>query len=334
MSRKSDPKTIALFYDGYETQANDAPFGRTRSHIRGTLRQAYRRAKNLQPYTGFYTAFLNLKRSLEASGVTIRLNDFAYARANPTMPVGLTGFRSVYEKVRLPNPTMFGPGEVPDPEDAMRVVKNCNLKIVTQPSEWYCQIWRPVLGNRVKPMFVGLDTDNWPDLSGQDKDIDVLIYDKIRWHYDERKDDLLDPLIAHLEARGLSYHILRYGFHHLGEFRSALARARSMAFLCEHETQGLAYQEAMCSGVPIFAWDEGHLVGPHDLSIAPPGLQVSSVPYFDERCGVRFKQPELVEAFDRFWEHHAGYAPRDYVCENLSLAAGAKRYLELFQTLG
>ncbi|MBU2888771.1 glycosyltransferase [Celeribacter halophilus] len=327
-------RTIALFYDGYETQANDGPLGRTKSFLRKSMRQTYRRARNLQPYTGFYTAFLNLRRSLESSGIKVRVNDFSYARANPNMPIGITGFRSVYDKVRLPNPAMFGPGEVPVPSDTPRVVRDCNLQIVTQPSEWYCKLWRPVLGDMVKPMFVGIDTEKWPDLSWQAKDIDVLIYDKIRWHYDERKADLLDPLLAHLESRGMSYLVLRYGSHHLRQFRAALARARSMAFLCEHETQGLAYQEAMCSGVPIFAWDERQLVCPHEIKIAPAGIEVSSVPYFDDRCGVRFKKRDMIAAFDQFWEVHSHYTPRDYVCENLSLKAGAQRYLELFDTLG
>ena len=28
----------------------------------------------------------------------------------------------------------------------------------------------------------GIDIDEWPDLSRQPKDIDILIYDKVRWH--------------------------------------------------------------------------------------------------------------------------------------------------------
>ncbi|AJE47788.1 glycosyltransferase [Celeribacter indicus] len=332
---RSAPRTVALFYDGYEAQANDGRFGRLRSDLRGVLRQTSRRIRNLQPYTGFYTAFLNLRRSLEVAGIEVRVNDFAYARANPSMPVGITGFHTVFDKVRLPNPAMFGPGEVPDPLDTPPVVEACHLKIVTQPCEWYCDIWRPVLGDIVKPMFVAIDTEKWADQSHHPKDIDVIVYDKIRWYREAREADLLTPLLAHLEARGLSYVVLRYGFHHLAQFRDALRRARALAFLCEHETQGLAYQEAMASGVPVFAWDDGQLVSPHDREVAPEGLVVSSVPYFDARCGLRFRKPEMTEAFDRFWEQvgRGTYRPRDYVCDCLSLEKGAGRYLELFGTL-
>ena len=328
------PDTIALFYDGYEKRAAEQPLDRLRNEARGMMRQAYRRFKNLQPYTGFYTAFLNLKRSLEADGINVRVNDFAYARANPTMPIGLTGFDTVYDKGRLPNPAMFGPGQVPDPEDVLKVVEACNLEIVTQPCEWYCQLWRPVLGDRVKPMFVGIDTEAWPDQSGLEKSVDVILYDKIRWFRKDRVPELLEPLKAHLDARGLSYVVLRYGEHHLSQFRQACAQARCMVFICEHETQGLAYQEAMSAGVPILAWDEGQLAAPRDREQAPDGLVVSSVPYFDERCGMRAKAADLLASFDPFYDALPTYRPRDYVLENLSLAAGARRYLELFQTLG
>ena len=30
-----------------------------------------------------------------------------------------------------------------------------------------------------------------------------------------------------------------------------------MIFLCEHETQGIAYQQALSRNVPILAWDRG-----------------------------------------------------------------------------
>jgi glycosyltransferase involved in cell wall biosynthesis len=33
-----------------------------------------------------------------------------------------------------------------------------------------------------------------------------------------------------------------------------------MVFLCEHETQGFAYQQALSCGVPIIAWDRGGLL--------------------------------------------------------------------------
>ncbi len=327
------PREINLFYDGFEKQARDIPFGRLRSDIREELRTRYRMMRGVQPYTGFYTAFRNLKRSLESRGINVRVNDFGHVRKNPKMPVGLSGFASVFDHVLLENPAIFGPGEVPLPDKVMPVVEQNHLKVVTQPSEWYCALWRDVLGDRIHPMPVAIDTEAWPNLSGHAKTLDVIVYDKIRWNRPEREADLLKPLLAHLKARKLSYEVLRYGHHGLDQFRSSLARGRVMVFICEHETQGLAYQEAMSSGVPILAWDDRQLVSPSDRKLAPEGLAVSSVPYFDERCGRRARLSEMCEAFDLFWEEKDSYAPRDYVVENLNLAAGAARYLELFSMI-
>jgi hypothetical protein len=231
----------------------------------------------------------------------------------------------------LSNPAVFGPGYVPPPDKIEAVMSGSNLNVVTLPSEWPCTIWRPLLGEAVQPLFVSIDVKNWPDMSGHVKTVDVIVYDKIRWAKDARRKDLLEPLLEHLKRKGCTYIVLTYGDHNLGQFRSALANARSMAFLCEHETQGLAYQEAMSSNVPIFAWDEGVLVDPHQKKVMPDGVRVSSVPYFDKRCGVTFQRDNVTNAFDAFWNGMERYSPREYVLEKLNFAAGAARYLSLLE---
>ena len=62
-----------------------------------------------------------------------------------------------------------------------------------------------------------------------------------------------------------------------------------MIFLCSHESQGIACQEAMSAGVPIFAWDPGFCMDPERFLWGDPVIPATSVPYFDERCGLRFR---------------------------------------------
>ena len=140
---------------------------------------------------------------------------------------------------------------------------------------------------------------------------------------------ILHRLQSHLEARNLSHVVLRYGAHHLSDYRAALKGGRALVFLSSHETQGLAYQEAMASGLPVFAWDEGRLADPRELRTAPADLVVSSVPYFDARCGTTFTETGLEDRFDSFWAARDSYAPRDFVAETLSPARAAKVYLDL-----
>ena len=90
--------------------------------------------------------------------------------------------------------------------------------------------------------YAGIDTDEWPDASGYPKDIDFLIYDKIRWNHDKLAIELLQPIRKMLQGRGLLTHTIRYKFRDRRTYRRLLQRSRAMIFLCVHETQGLAYQ--------------------------------------------------------------------------------------------
>jgi len=327
-------RRVDLFYHGFEEKALDRPFGALQSKLYLKARTAYRRMKNQQLYTGFYTAFRNLRHGLERLGVDVHVNDFSYARKNPNQPIGIAGFPQVYDKVRLSNPAVFGPGYVPLPDELDEITANQNIRIFTQPSEWYCQIWREKLGDRIQPMFVPIIMSDWPDLSRASKSHDIVIYDKIRWNRDAMVPRILERMQAHLQMRGLSSIVLRYGSHQISDFKTALHGGRAMIFLCEHETQGLAYQEAMASGIPIFAWNEGNVVDPVEKKLIPNNVFAPSVPYFDERCGATFTEKNIEESFDQFWAALSQFDPRSYVAENLSIERSAGIYLKLLDQTG
>jgi glycosyltransferase involved in cell wall biosynthesis len=104
-----------------------------------------------------------------------------------------------------------------------------------------------------------------------------------------------------------------------------------MVFLCEHETQGLAYQEALACNVPVLAWDQGYWLDPVRERYSREPVRASSVPYFSDACGERFVDADAFpEALDRFLSHLSTYEPRRYVREHLSLAESARRYLEVY----
>lgn len=329
-SRSDAP--ILLFYDGFEEKAIDAPWGRAVSGVRGLARLAYRTARRRQPYTGYYTAFRNLVRSLTAQGLEVRVNDFAAARRMPHRAIGICGYRSVFPKLAsLENPALAFHAEFGGPEQVLDRTAGVNVKLFALGCAWPGELYRDRLGDRMRSLFVAIDTEAWPDLADQPKSLDYLIYDKIRWRRETRVPELLEPLRAELDGMGRSHETLRYGHHHLGAFRQGLARARAMIFICEHETQGLAYQEAMSSNVPILAWDEGELVDPNQKPFLPAGARVSSVPYFDADCGLTFTAAEARDALRRFDAARADFAPRRFVQKTLSLEAGARAFLDLYE---
>jgi len=328
---------VLLFYDGFELSLRPGLTGFAYSHLRGAARYAYRSMRRRQVWTGFYTAFRSLVVSLRRYGCDVKINRLDVAARHPDYPIGLAGYPSVLRAADLPNPRIFGPGDYGYPDAAAAVAQDPRNRILTQPSEWPVELYRGTCGDKMRVMFVGIDTDIWRDLSNQPKDLDFVVYDKIRWTDGGARGDETPEILTQttrlLDRRGLSYLVLRYGAHHVGQFRRALSRARGMIFLCEHETQGLAYQEAMASNVPVLAMDEGILVDPLQNRFAKSGFKVSTVPYFAATCGETFVPEQLEGSLERFMTKRPTYAPRDYVLDHLSMREAARNYLRLYASL-
>ena len=329
--------TVLLFYDGFELSLRPGMTGYVYSRLRGLARYVYRTLRRRQVRTGFYTAFRLLVVSLRRYGCNVKINALGVAARNPDYPIGVAGYPSVLRSADVPNPRIFGPGDYGYPDTAAVVARDPRNRILTQPSAWPVEFYRDACGNKLRAMFVGIDTDLWPDLSDRPKDLDFIVYDKIRWDHGGVRGTETPEIVTQttrlLDRLGLSYVTLRYGAHHLGQFRNALSRARAMIFLCEHETQGIAYQEAMASNVPVLALDEGVLVDPEQRRFARPDLRVSSVPYFDATCGETFVPDQLEDSLRRFMSRRSQYTPREYVLHHLSMRNAAENYLEMYASL-
>lgn len=278
--------------------------------------------------------FLNLCAGLTRLGLPFRINDYRHARQHPDEPVGIVGKPFVLDKMAWQNPIVFGASVFSHPVDDPHLLTRLPIRKVLVPGAWMQRMWRPYYGDAVAEWPVGIDTDAWAPDASVAKNVDVLLYDKVRWNRDRFGPALIDIVVNVVRRRGLRVETLRYGAYEEPEFRELLTRTHAMVFLCEHETQGLAYQQALASGVPIYAWDQGEAwldpsYYPHKVRFGP----VSSVPYWDDRCGGTFTDvAEFQRGFDHFWSlvERGAYDPRAYVLENLTLEHCAHRYVELF----
>lgn len=281
--------------------------------------------------------FLNLCAGLDRLGVPYRVNDYRSLRRNPGEVACVIGKPPVLEKIPSGTPIVFGAAGYDHPIDNPTLFSDHNIRGVLVPCEWVRQMCEPHWGDKVHAWPVGIDTDGWQPSPNVTKDIDVLVYDKIRCHPDRDHAAVRDPIVRDLEARGLRIATIRYGFYREQQFRDLLARSRSMVFLCEHETQGIALQQALSCDVPVFAWDLGGVW--QDTNYYPHRVQfssVTSVPYWDDRCGMKFRDAADFSArFQDFWTEvtQGRFSPRAYIVENLTLEAGARHYVDLVRRL-
>jgi len=297
-------------------------------------RQVIRRFIRGKPRIGGQKlVFLNLCAGLKRLNFHYRVNDYRYIKQHPDEVACIIGKPHVLNKIEWENPILFGAAVFSHPCDDPKLLERLPLKRILVPGEWMRQMCEPYYGKHVLAWPVGIDTNTWTPVPDECKDIDILLYDKVRWEHELYEKELIAPIQSYLEQHGLKTAVIRYGFYREEEFHSLLARSRGMVFLCEHETQGIAYQQTLSCGVPILAWERGGYwqdpsYFPNKVKFAP----VSSVPYWDNRCGVKFKDisefpAKLEEFLDKLKCQQ--FAPRDYILENLTLEKCARHYLEI-----
>lgn len=277
--------------------------------------------------------FLNLCEGLRRIEVPFRTNAFRHANSHRHEIVGIVGKGHLLRRYVWRNPIIFGPAVFSHPIDDLIVFKELPIRMVLVSCDWMKKMYQDHIRLPVVVWAAGIDTYKWVPGSQTGRTIDVLVYDKIRWERHKYEPELLAPIISHLDQSGLRYQIIRYGFYLEEEYQQLLRECRCMIFLVEHETQGFAYLQALSSGVPIFAWDRGGpwkdpAYYPHRVRFEP----VTSVPYWDDRCGKRFRDvSDFTPKWEEFWSDVSAkkFRPRDYVLENLSLEKCARQYVEL-----
>lgn len=276
--------------------------------------------------------FLNLKAGLDLLGVPYLINDYRHARRHPGELCCILGKRHVLDSERWQNPLMIGPCVHNHPIDDPDLLARLEVRRILVPGEWMRKMCQPAWGNLVHSWPAGIDTEKWKPDPTIPKTIDVILYNKVRRDHPQREVEPLGSIRKELARRKLNVVEFNYGNYQPADYATALLAARAMIFVCEHETQGIAYQEALSCGVPLLAWDQGGEwldpdYHPHRVRFGP----VSSVPYWDERCGIRFdatqKFPDTLDQFFAARDAHR-FNPRAYILENLTLEKSAAAFLK------
>ena len=323
-------KSLNIFYE----EPDSDRWLRYDRHPRRILRRLIRGKP--QP-SGMMRFFLNLCKGLNLLNVPYRVNDYRYIRRHPEEVACIIGRPHMLDKLQWTNPIVFGSACYSHPSDNPHLLDRLPIRKILVPCEWMQNMCKPAWGDKIAIWPAGIDTACWKPAKDDNKEIDMLLYDKIRWEHDRYEKELIEPIKYSLEERGLTTAVIRYGYYRENEYHNLIEKSRSMLFLCEHETQGVAYQQALSCGVPILAWDRGGfwqdpVYYPDRVKFEP----VSSVPYWDDRCGIKFQTiqefPDKLEVF--LGRLKSGdFSPRDYILENLTLEKCAQEYLEIIKVV-
>jgi len=280
---------------------------------------------------GLDKVFSNLCLGLDRLRVDYEVN-LPFERLSDDDRVGVLGRgRHCLEGYERNIPVVAGIGLMTHPSEWPSLCIEYPVVRYLQHSEWTNNVYRPYFGDRCRIWPVGIDTDAW---AAQDtrKEWDILIYDKIQWNRDQVEAALVRPIKSLLTRRALKYTEIKYGSYEESTFRDLLSRSRAMLFLCEHESQGIAYQECLSSNVPILAWDQGWCQDPNRFHWGAPDIPVTSVPYFDQSCGETFKGlADFESQLDRFVERLtlADFQPRQFILDHLTLESCARRFVDI-----
>ncbi len=274
------------------------------------------------------TIAISLMKGLDKIDFPYRFNDFKYIKDHPDEIACIIGKPQLLFNRRWQNPVIFGAGVYSHPIDCPDLfVKYPNVKCFLVPGEWMRKMCEPYYMGKVVAWPAGIDTDHWRPATTTTKEFHFLIYDKIPGN------ELTRGIINILIKQGLTYEHIRYGTYTQPVLKDKLAHAKAAIFLSKSETQGLAYQQILATGLPILAWDKGGYwedpaYYPHKVKYQP----VSSVPYWDKRCGIKFNNiVDFETQLQNFMENTDQFKPRDYILEHLTLEKSAMRFLDIYQ---
>jgi hypothetical protein len=287
-------------------------------------------------YGGQFFVYYNLVKGLAKAGIPYRVNNFKYVNKHNNEIACVIGKDQVLYERNWKNPVVFGPSFGINPVADPDILKQYPIKKLIVPCLWLKDMFAQYGSENIEVWPVGIDTDAWMP-GNTTKKYDFLIYNKIRWDHKKMDEQLIEPIKQHLTKNNLTYTEIKYGHYKPDDLKNKLSVCRYAIFLCEHETQGIAYQQMLSSGVPLLAWDRGGYWQdpnwyPDKINFQP----VSSVPYWDEYCGVKFiSYNDFGINLSKFMDLASAnfFKPRDYILKNLTLEKSAVNYFNIIHSL-
>ena len=185
----------------------------------------------------------------------------------------------------------------------------------------------------VKAIPFGVDTYKF----SPNKDIKTKVF----LYYKDRNPAELHYLQQFFKAHNIQYKLFHYQQRYGEEdYLSHLRECKYGIWLGRHESQGFALEEALSCDVPLLVWNitsrnqEWSRGEAYYKKIKGSQGRVTTIPYWDERCGEYFyKKEDFEKTFEKFINKLDTYKPREYIVENVSMEACDKLWNKLISEL-
>jgi hypothetical protein len=129
----------------------------------------------------------------------------------------------------------------------------------------------------------------------------------------------------------LKFEIIEYGSYKEEQLKNLCSRSKFAVLLTGTESQGIAYMNILSMNIPCFVFNNPTWTHEKDKNIK---CNASSVPYFDEKCGIISKDVDL-KLFKFFLEkvYNNDFSPRNYILQNHTLKMSAQKYVDLLKSM-
>ena len=231
---------------------------------------------------------------------------------------------------------IYGPHAFLFPTEMFQTYPFDSRCVYLQPSDWSKKFLEEVGGINMpiisSPFAVDVEKFK-PEHSN--KYFECVLYFK------HRKSEELEYVETVLKEKNISYRLFHYCNKYKEEdYIQALNECHFAIWLDATESQGFALEECLSMNVPILVWNAKSMFQEVDSFgkqtyeeyLGRYKLEGTTIPYWDERCGIVFHEKEEFEInLQKMLDSYANFHPREFVLEELSPKVCMERLLSKLQ---
>jgi hypothetical protein len=278
-------------------------------------------------YRGHFAVVRSMVEGLQKIGVRSNYNPRTLNEVGEAVvvPGGFDALRQAigWKRVGHIRRLLAGTNLVDFPSEQRELMCAEEIDLLIVPGDWVRDNFitdSPELRDRVLSWPAGIDVEYWSPSAVAKKSRMALIYDKPK----------RGPVVsvadyaALVEKRGFQASIMKYGQYMPEEYLNMLRQSCVLIGFTPDESQGIAWVEAWAAGVPTLLWNQDY------VTYKGRTYRASTAPYLTPQTGLFFHSlAEFEMVFDQWNNSQDQFRPRQWVLENMSDEACAKRLCKL-----